>query len=94
MFKKTKRVFLDYASTTPISLEVLSVMRPYFKKKFHNPSALYAEGVATREVVDSARKKVSQIVQVKPEEVIFTGSGTESANLAILERPEIKRKIC
>jgi cysteine desulfurase len=84
MFTKTKRVFLDYASTTPTDPRVLRAMLKYYIKKFANPSALYKEALITKEAVADARKKVAQITQTKPTEIIFTASGTESDNLAIL----------
>ena len=59
-------------------------MNPYLNKDFQNASSLYKEGLANREVIDNCRKKVAQITQAKPTEVIFTASGTESANLAII----------
>ncbi len=75
---------MDYASTTPTDRRVVRAMKPFFASAFHNPSALYTEGVLARKAVNLARKKASQILQVKPAEVIFTGSGTESDNLAII----------
>ncbi len=79
-----KRVYFDYASTTPIDPRVLKVMDPYLSLKFANPSSLYKEGVETRYAIDLARKKVATALQSKPEEIIFTSGGTESNNIAIL----------
>jgi len=84
MFKKTKRVFLDYASTTPVDRRVYKAMKPYFRKNFFNPSALYKEGVEVKNELENARKKVANLLQVKSTEVLFTGSGTESDNLGVL----------
>jgi cysteine desulfurase len=84
MFGKTKRIFLDYASTTPIDRRVVLAMKPYLSGRFHNASALYEEGVVARKAIDMARTRVARIIQSKPTEVIFTGSGTESNNLAII----------
>ena len=84
MFKKTKKVFLDYASTTPTDKKVVSSMLPFFTKNFANPSALYDEGLDTRVIINEARQKVARITQTKEDEVIFTGSGTESDNLGII----------
>lgn len=81
---KTNRVFLDYASTTPVDNKVVKIMQLYLNKFFHNASALYSEGVANRQTIDDCRKKISRIVQSRQNEVIFTGSGTESINLAII----------
>lgn len=78
-----KRVFLDYASTTPVSSEVLRAMEPYFKNNFYNPSALYKEGVKIKKVLDDARARMALLLNVNASEVVFTGSGTESCNLAV-----------
>lgn len=59
-------------------------MKPHLGKVFANPSSLYKEGVEARKAIDAARKKVAQILQAKPEEVVFTTGGTEANNVAIL----------
>lgn len=84
MFRKTKRVFLDYASTTPTDRRVLRAMKPFFVQDFANPSALYDEGVDVREMIEAARERMARLLQVRSGEIIFTGSGTESDNLAII----------
>lgn len=82
--KKEKRIYLDYASATPVSEEALLAMKPYFSSKFWNPSAIYEEGVEARKAVSEARTKIAQVISSQPEEIIFTSSGTESDNLAVL----------
>jgi len=85
---------MDYASTTPTDKVVVKKMLPYFHKEFFNPSALYAEGVRARKAIDEARKIIAGIVQTKPTEIIFTGSGTESDNLGIIGAArEIKKNL-
>jgi len=84
MFKKTKKVFLDYASTTPVDKKAFQSMKPYFSKDFFNPSAIYRGGVTVSKVLEKCHQEVSRIIQSKPTEIIFTGSGTESDNMAIL----------
>lgn len=81
--KKKKRVFLDYASTTPVSSEVLKDMWSYASESFYNPSALYKEGVEVKKALDSSRRKMAFLLNVSASEVFFTGSGTESCNLAV-----------
>lgn len=94
MFKKTKRVFLDYASSTPVDKTVVNSMLPFLRNNFENPSSLYIEGRANREIIDDCRKRIAKIVQSKPTEIIFTGSGTESDNLGIVGVARaIKKKI-
>ncbi len=82
--KKQKRIYFDYASTTPVDPRVLLAMRPYFSKSFHNPSALYREGVEVRNVLENSRKRVAAVLHGHSDEIFFTGSGTESNNIAIL----------
>ncbi len=78
-----KRVFLDYAATTPVDARVFRAMKPYFSDNFSNPLSFYQEGLIAERAVSEARKKVAQITGVKDTEVFFTGSGTESDNLAL-----------
>ena len=82
--KNKKRVFLDYASTTPIAKEVLAVMEKYSSESFANPSALYEEGRRAKEVVGKARADVAGFFGAQPKEIIFTSGGTEGNNMAIL----------
>ena len=77
------KVFLDYNSTTPVSKEVLEAMLPYFSEKFGNPSSLHSFGQEALHAVDKARLQVAKLLGAKVDEIIFTGSGTESNNLAI-----------
>jgi len=84
MKDKKQRIYFDYASTTPILPEVVKAMTPYFSKDFYNPSALYKEGVAVAKVLKGARADVAGVLSALPDEIVFTGSGTEADNLAIL----------
>lgn len=81
--KPAKRIFLDYASATPILPEVLSSMVEYAKKHFANPSALYKEALVVDGDIREARKTIAGILRALPDEIVFTGSGTEADNLAI-----------
>lgn len=74
---------MDHASTTPIDREVYVAMEPYIKEHFVNPSSIYARGAEMKKVVEDARIDVARILGVKKSEVVFTGSGTESDNLAV-----------
>lgn len=82
-YQKNPRIYLDYASITPLDPRVLKSMLPYLKDNFHNASSLYQEGLITRDAVNEARKKVAYYFQSKPNEVIFTSGGTEANNLAL-----------
>ncbi len=81
--KMQKNIYLDHASAAPLDAEVFSVMKKYFLGIGANPSALHKEGLIARSAVEDARKKIAQIINARPNEIIFTGSGTESNNLAI-----------
>jgi len=78
-----KKVYLDYAATTPLRPEVLKVMEPYWIKNFGNPSSIHLWGQEARRAVEEAREKVAQILNCLPEEIYFTGTTTTSDNLAI-----------
>jgi len=78
-----KRIYLDYAATTPADPEVVRAMVPYFSENFGNPSAIYSCGQETRQAVENARAKVAAVIGAHPDEVIFTSGGTEGDNMAI-----------
>ncbi|KKU67422.1 MAG: Cysteine desulfurase [Parcubacteria group bacterium GW2011_GWA2_47_16] len=78
-----KRIYMDYASTTPLDPRVLKAMLPYFGEKFGNPSSIHAEGVEAKKALEAARKNVGLILNARANEIFFTGGGTESNNLAI-----------
>ena len=85
MFKnKTKEVYLDYAANTPIDKKVVSYMMPFFDMSFGNPSSLHIRGRRSRKVIEDARESIAQIIGANSDEIIFTGSGTEANNLAII----------
>ena len=78
-----KDIYLDYAATTYIDPRVLSKMRPYLTGVYGNASSLYFLGQQARAAIEKARQETGKILGVSPKEIIFTGSGTESDNLAI-----------
>ncbi len=79
-----KRIYLDYASGTPVSGEVKRAMDPFWSKIFYNPNGLYKGSVLSRHRLDDFRSLTAKFFGVASEEVIFTSGGTESDNLAIL----------
>jgi cysteine desulfurase len=79
-----RKIYLDNASTTPVDKKVLKEMIPYFSEKFGNPSSFHDFGLEAKTALENARKRVANILNCKPEEIIFTGSGTESINLALI----------
>lgn len=75
---KQKRIFLDYASATPVLSEVKKEMERYLSKDFYNPNAIYEEGLAVRRVVEEYRTRIARILGVAKDSVIFTAGGTEA----------------
>jgi len=75
---------MDYASSTPVLKEVREVMDKYYTKDFYNPGAIYQEALVVKANISEARKKVARILGVSNSGIVFTSSGTESNNLAIL----------
>ncbi len=82
--KKKKKIYLDYASTTPVLPEVLLAMEPYWDKQFQNASSLYLTGVESKRAIESARSIVAESIGSQPRGIVFTGSGTEANNMAVL----------
>lgn len=80
-----RRVYMDYAATTPPLPEVVEAMLPYLDetKVFGNPSSLHAFGQEARAAVEEARAKVAALINADPKEIVFTSGGTESDNFAI-----------
>ncbi|MEK6969297.1 MAG: cysteine desulfurase family protein [Nanoarchaeota archaeon] len=84
MEKNTQEIYLDHAATTYVREEVKAAMDRYFCEEFGNPGSFHTLGLKAKEAVAEARNTVKQLINAnKPEEIIFTGSGTESINLAI-----------
>ena len=81
---KEREVYLDYAATTPTDPRVLEAMLPYFDARFGNASSMYKSGRRAAAALDDARGTIARILGCEQEEVLFTGSGTESDNLAVL----------
>lgn len=79
-----KRIYLDYASATPMAPEVVKAMLPYFENDFGNAGAIHQEGARAKLALQKARATVSDILEIKSEGVIFTSGGTEANNLAIV----------
>jgi cysteine desulfurase len=81
---KTEIIYLDYNATTPLCDPAREAMLPYLDRHFGNPSSIHAAGREARAAIDDARDKIAGLIGAKPHEIIFTGGGTESCNLAVL----------
>jgi cysteine desulfurase len=75
--------YLDYAATAPILAEVREAMLPFLVDRWGNPSSIYAAGREARKGIDEAREKLAFAIGASPEEIVFTGGGTEADNLAV-----------
>ncbi|MFH1364327.1 MAG: cysteine desulfurase NifS [Candidatus Aenigmatarchaeota archaeon] len=76
-------IYLDHTATTYVIPEVKKEMDKYFSDEFGNPGSFNTIGLRAKQAIDDSREKVASILNARPEEIIFTGSGTESINLAI-----------
>jgi cysteine desulfurase len=77
-------IYLDHAATTPLDPEVLEAMLPYLREDFGNPSSLHRFGQRARGAIDEARVRVAALIGARDSEIVFTGSGTEADNLAVV----------
>lgn len=78
------RIYLDHAATTPLLPSVKEAMLPWLSSEFGNPSSLYQEGAKAKAAIDQAREVLSGVLGCLFGEVLFTSSGTEAANLALI----------
>lgn len=76
-------LYLDHAATTATDPRVLEAMLPFFSEDYGNPSSLYRSAGRARQALQNARSTVAEVLGARPKEVVFTGCGTESDNLAI-----------
>jgi len=78
------KVYLDNAATTPLDPEVFEAMKPFMLEDFGNPSSTHSHGRKVRAAIESARKKVAELLNCTPGEIIFTSGGTEADNTLIV----------
>lgn len=77
------RIYLDHAATTYTKPEVLEEMLPYFTRQYGNPSSVHSFGRESRKAMDLARERTAKALHANPNEIFFTGSGTEADNWAV-----------
>ena len=78
-----RSIYFDYNATTPLDPEVRAAMLPFMDGLYGNPSSVHHVGQRARAALDAARDRTAAVFQCRPSEVVFTGGGTESDNLAI-----------
>jgi cysteine desulfurase NifS len=79
----TERIYLDNNATTRVADEVREAMRPFLEAQHGNPSSIHHAGRRAQEAIENGRRQVAQLLNTRPRRIIFTGSGSESDNLAI-----------
>ena len=82
--ESTKPIYMDYAATTPVDARVFEDMEPFLRERFGNPSSIHSFGQDALDAVEAARRQVAALLNADPSEVVFTGSGTESDNTALI----------
>ena len=87
-----RRIYLDNSATTPIDKDVVAAMLPFLTEKFGNASSIHFFGQEARAAVDRARHQVAEIINARPNEIVFTSGGTEANNLAIRGLVEANEK--
>ncbi len=80
---KGRKVYLDYAATTPVDPRVVAEMMPYLSKEFGNTESLHEWGERQRDVLERSRADIAKLIGAGDDEVVFTASATESNNLAL-----------
>jgi cysteine desulfurase len=78
------RIYLDNAATTPLDPEVFDAMKPFMMEDYGNPSSIHAHGRKVRAAIESSRKKIAELLNCTPGEIIFTSGGTEADNTLII----------
>ncbi|HEX8974862.1 MAG TPA: cysteine desulfurase family protein [Patescibacteria group bacterium] len=78
-----RRIYLDYAATTPVDETVLTEMLPYFSKNFGNAMSVHSFGQEALEAIDNARAKAAKFFNCSTSEIVFTSGATESNNLVV-----------
>ncbi|MFC2066258.1 cysteine desulfurase NifS [Chloroflexota bacterium] len=78
-----RRIYLDYAATTPTHPDVVKAMLPYFGEVFGNPSSIHVCGQDAKGAIEEARAKIADLISAQDEEIVFTSGGTEADNAAI-----------
>ncbi|MEX2263753.1 MAG: cysteine desulfurase family protein [Bryobacteraceae bacterium] len=79
-----QRYYFDHNATTPVSPEVCEAMAPCLAEVYGNPSSIHHFGQMAKQRLEAARRQIAALVNAHPQEIVFTGGGTESDNLAIL----------
>ena len=86
-----KRIYFDNNATTRVDDEAIKIMNEYFSSEYGNSSSAHGMGIEALETIDKCREKIAAYINCEPSEIIFTGSGTESDNMALLGYCHLKK---
>jgi cysteine desulfurase len=78
-----RRVYLDHGASTPVAPAVVEAMRPFWAEEYGNPSSHHGFGRRANQALEGARRAIAGLLQAQPDEIVFTGCGSESDNLAL-----------
>jgi len=78
-----KPIYLDHGATTPVDPDVVAAMLPYWTEAYGNPASVHQFGRTASGGLEQARETIARLLKAQPAEIIFTGCGSESDNLAL-----------
>ncbi|MDX1662407.1 MAG: aminotransferase class V-fold PLP-dependent enzyme [Candidatus Promineifilaceae bacterium] len=76
-------IYMDHGATTPVDPAVVEAMLPYWTELYGNPSSVHRAGREAQRALEGARRQVADLLGAQPAEIVFTGCGSESDNLAL-----------
>lgn len=83
MVTMKKEIYLDHGASTPVHPKVLEAMQPHWANIYANASSVHRHGLAAHQALEQARQQVADLLHAQTEEIVFTGCGSESDNLAL-----------
>ena len=81
--KKGERIYMDHGASTPVREEVVAAMLPFWTERYGNPAAVHRYGQDANHALEEARSEIARALNANPKEIVFTGCGSESDNLAL-----------
>ncbi len=76
-------IYMDHGATTPVDPRVVEAMQPFWTEQYGNPSSVHRLGRRAQEALSDARRRIATLLQAEPDEIVFTGAGSEADNLAL-----------
>lgn len=78
-----RHIYLDHSASTPVDPRVVEAMLPYFAEQYGNPASAHYQGRMAHKGLATARRTIAGLINARPEEIVFTGCGSESDNIAL-----------